>query len=132
MVLEGSRFKYENMGRVGCKLKGCAYVNVLPRPNAGEPGLIEAFEYHTQLQFVTGKAGLASRRPRGLIITTVLPAPAGTGPKGVFTLSPSTRAVNSLNSLKNRAALASAAPAGPSASKRDSCFRRHDDAIWCD
>src|SRR5215217_4120313 len=58
MVLEGSRFKYENMGRVGCKLKGCAYVNVLSRRDACEPGLIEAFEYHTQLQFVTEKAGL--------------------------------------------------------------------------
>jgi hypothetical protein len=58
MVLEGSCFKYENMSRVGCKLQGCAYFNVLSRRDAGEPGLIEALEYHTQLQFVTEKAGL--------------------------------------------------------------------------
>src|SRR5688500_620928 len=58
MVLESSRFKYENMSRVGCKLQGCAYFNVLSRRDAGEPGLVEALEYHTQLQFVTEKAGL--------------------------------------------------------------------------
>jgi hypothetical protein len=78
MVLEGSRFKYENMSRVGCKLQGCAYVNVLSRRDAGEPGLIEAFEYHTQLQFVTEKAGFDDPPLRPELV--VLSKPQATRP----------------------------------------------------